>query len=82
MATLPHIFQFRNRDQSNTNYLNQITKLILDFFWNGKVNQVERHVCCQPIIHGGMNMINIVDFINANRIKNLNKIITSEKSTV
>ena len=56
-------------------YMQEINKLIWDYLWDGKVNLVERKVCCNSRIDGGMGMINLMEFIENKQVKTVYKII-------
>ena len=53
----------------------EIIDLIWNFIWGGKVNQIDRHVCCLEVEKGGMGMINFDSFLESKHIKLLYRII-------
>ena len=63
------------------NYLKIINKLIWEFIWNNKVNQVDRNVCCMDIEEGGLEMINLFSFVKSKQNKVLFKIMHSGNET-
>lgn len=56
-------------------YRKEIITLIWSFIWGGKVNQIERNVCCINEENGGMGMINFDEFIDSKYIKLIYRII-------
>ena len=58
-------------------YEKDINNIIWSFVWDGKTNQVSRAVCCLPKEKGGMDMINLRNFIKSKQIKCLYSIVNS-----
>ena len=56
-------------------YLQEINKMIWNYIWDGKVNQIERKVCCNSKENGGMDMINLIELVESKQIKSIYKIL-------
>ena len=46
-------------------YAKQINDIVWSFIWDNKLNKIDRNVCCLSKNEGGMNMINIFNFIKS-----------------
>ena len=56
-------------------YKKELNKIIWNFIWDGKVNQVDRKVCCLDVKKGGMGMVNLDSWIESKYIKSLYSIL-------
>ena len=66
------IHQFTSLPNPGQNYLNQLTDIFKDFIW-GKRARIKKTILSKDYSEGGMNMIDIVAFINTLKIKWIKK---------
>ena len=62
-------------------YAKQINDIVWSFIWDNKLNKIDRIVCCLSKNEGGMNMINLFNFIKSKQIKTIYKIMHSKLET-
>ena len=56
-------YLFSNIPDPNTNFLKQIHSLFVKFLWNSKPNKISFEYICQDNENGGINMINVFDYL-------------------
>ena len=62
------------------NILKDFEKTFFKFLWNKSNDKVKRKVLMQPYNKGGLNMINLIPFINSLKISWIRRLITSNSS--
>ena len=55
----------------------KLSSLIVEFMWSNKRHLVSKQVLCMPFERGGLNIVNICNKINAQRIVWISKMLTS-----
>ena len=58
-------------------YVKEINDIMWSFIWNGKINQINRNVCCLETNEEGIGMLNIDTLITSKQIKLLYRILHS-----
>lgn len=60
-------------------YLENLEKMMLDYFWGGRKHKLKKEILFRKIEEGGLNFLDIHQLIKANRVKWVGKYLNSEE---
>ena len=60
--------------------IDRINKIIFNFIWDDKPDKVSRKQCVQPYFKGGLNMVDLKNFIRASKVTWMKRIIFDDDS--
>ena len=68
-----------NLPDPNVEFQNKLQNLFYNFLWNGKNNRISKNYVCLSKEEGGLNMVNIPNYITCLKISLFKKIINDEQ---
>ena len=67
-------YLFINLPDPSLEFVQNIDQLFYNFLWNGNHHRISKRQACQNQINGGLNMINVYDFIAQLKIQTIRKL--------
>ena len=62
----------------NEKYIKMINTELYNFLWNSKVDKIKRDIVVKEYINGGLQMVNLVAYINSLKLSWIRRMFTSE----